>query len=227
MAGLPLVSAVMPAFNAEAFLEPALESLFAQDYEPFEIVVCDDGSEDRTAEILARYPTIQVVHQENRGRAAACNSAIAASSGEFVATFDADDEWPPGRLRLQAEYLLEHPSSGCVLGRQEWINPPPFLGRDPVYGDLDGIPLVSAMFRRSVLDELGGFDESFRYSEDMDILVRLREQGVEMVILSEILVFRRYHGSNMIANPPSTLPLLRSLRQKLERERAGANGEQA
>ena len=218
----------MPAYNAEKFLEPALVSLLAQDYERYEIVVCDDGSEDRTAEILRSFPTVRTVHQPNSGRAAACNAAIAASSGEFVATFDADDLWPPNRLRIQAEYLLSHPNVGCVLGRQEWIDPPPWLGRDPVYGDLDGIPLVSTMFRRAILDDIGGFDPTFRYSEDSDLLVRLRAKGIEMYIIPEILVYRRFHGDNMIADPPSTSPLLRSLRQKLERERdpyeQGASG---
>ena len=114
----PLVSAVMPVFNGEAFLVEALESLLAQDYEPFEVVVCDDGSTDGTADILRSYPTIRTVAQGNMGAAAARNAAIAVSRGTLVATFDADDHWPANRLTLQAEYLLEHPETGCVMGRQ-------------------------------------------------------------------------------------------------------------
>jgi len=216
-----LVTAFMPAFNAEAFLEDALESVLAQDYENFEVVVCDDGSTDRTPEILRSYPQVRTVrHPTNLGRAAACNSALELSRGELVTSFDADDLWPASRLSMQAGYLLEHPEIGCVLGRQEWMNPPPWLGRDPVYGDLDGIPIGSAMLRRSVLDEVGGFDPTFRHSEDMDLLVRVREHGVGIAILPEIVLYRRYHGGQMTASPPSTLPLLRSLRQKLERERS-------
>lgn len=216
----PLVTAFMPVHDAEAFLVPALESLTSQDYEPYEIVVCDDGSTDRTSEILASYPEIRTIRQENRGRAAACNAAIAASTGEFLTSFDGDDLWPSNRLTLQATYLLEHPQVGCVLGRQEWMNPPPWLGRDPVYGDLDGVPIGSAMFRREVFDAMGGFDETFRHSEDMDLLVRMRERGVEIAVLPEIVLYRRFHGDQMTAKPPDTPPLLRSLRRKLERERA-------
>jgi len=216
----PLVTAFMPVFNAEEFLAPALESLLAQDYEPFEVVVCDDGSTDRTAEILRSYPTIRTVHEEHRGRAAACNAAIEASRGAFLTSFDGDDLWPSNRLTLQATYLMEHPDVECVLGRQEWMNPPAWLGRDPVYGDLDGIPIGSAMFRRSVFEDVGGFDETFRYSEDMDLLIRVRERGIGIAILPEIVLYRRFHGDQMTARPPDTLPLLRSLRQKLERERA-------
>jgi glycosyltransferase involved in cell wall biosynthesis len=215
----PLVTAFMPVYNAEAFLAAALESLTAQDYEPYEIVVCDDGSTDRTPEILASYPEIRTVRQENRGRAAACNAAIAASRGELLTSFDGDDLWPSNRLTLQATYLVERPEIGCVLGRQEWMNPPPGLGRDPVYGDLDGVPIGSAMFRREVFDSIGGFDETFRHSEDMDLLVRMREHGVEIAVLQDIVLYRRFHSDQMTAKPPDTPPLLRSLRGKLERER--------
>ena len=161
----PSVSAIIPVYNGEQFLATALESVLAQDYVPFEIVVCDDGSTDSTPELLASYPTLTVVRQENLGAAAARNAAVAASAGELVAFFDADDEWPANRLTLQARYLVEHPEAGCVLGRQEWLNPPPWLTRDARFGDLDGIPLLSAMIRRSVFDELGGFDPSFRVAD--------------------------------------------------------------
>lgn len=220
----PLVTAFMPVYNAEAFLAPALESLLAQDYERFEVVVCDDGSTDGTREMLECFPTIRVVQQEHRGRAAACNTAISVSRGEFLTSFDGDDLWPSNRLSLQATYLTEHPETGCVLGRQEWINPPQWLGRDAVYGDLDGVPIGSAMFRRSVFEQIGGFDETFAYSEDMDLLVRMREHGVEIAILPEIVLHRRFHGDQMTATPPDNLPLLRSLREKLERERADDDG---
>lgn len=221
----PLVTAFMPVYNGEQFLEASLESLLAQDYAPLEVVVCDDGSTDRTAEILSSYPAIRTVHQENRGRAAACAAAIEASTGGFLTSFDADDLWPSNRLTLQATYLLEHPEVGCVLGRQEWMNPPPWLGRDPVYGDLDGIPIGSAMFRRSVYDEIGGFDATFRHSEDMDLLLRIRERGIAISILSEVVLYRRFHGEQMTANPPTAPPILRSLRQKIERERQASKGE--
>ena len=219
----PLVSAIMPVYNGERFLAVALESLAAQDYEPFEIVVCDDGSMDRTPELLASYPTLTVVRQENRGAAAARNAAVAASAGELVAFFDADDEWPANRLTLQARYLLEHPEAGCVLGRQEWLNPPPWLTRDARFGDLDGIPLLSAMIRRSVFDELGGFDPTFRVAEDTDLLIRMRERQIGIEILPEILLYRRFHGANLTAEHSSPTALVRSLRQKLDRER-GSSG---
>src|SRR3954447_17150068 len=232
----PLVSVIVAAFQAEAFLEEAIESVLAQDYAPFEVVVCDDGSTDRTPQILAPptqlrtgrppHPAPAAARQPNSGAAAARNAAVAASSGELLAIFDADDLWPPTRLTVQADYLVQHPEVGCVLGRQEWIEPPPRLTRDAVYGELDGIPLLSAMLRRSAFDAIGGFDESFTHSEDMDLLFRLRERAIPIEILPDVVMFRRFHGTNLTGSAPSTSPLLRSLRQKLERERAASEGPQ-
>ena len=212
----------MPAYNAEAFIAASLQSVLAQDFTPVEVIVVDDGSSDRTADIAECYLRVQTIRAPHRGRAAACNTALAAATGAFVTAFDADDCWPANRLSLQVSYLLEHPDVACVLGRQEWINPPPGLGRDPVYGDLDGVPIGSAMFRREVLESLGGYDETFRHSEDMDLLVRVREHGFGIAILPVVIWYRRFHGGQMTASPPSVPPLLRSLRERLHRERSAA-----
>jgi len=217
----PLVSVIVATWNGEEFLRHALESLFAQDYEPIEAILVDDGSEDGTPGIAESFPDLRYIRQENRGLAAAHNTGINAAQGEFIAFLDDDDVLPPNKVRLQAEYLVSHPEVGCVMGRQEWINPPSWLTRDAVYGDLDGIPPGSAMIRREVLRELGGFDSSFRWGEDMDLLVRMRERGVAMYVLPEIVLHRRFTGSNMTApeNRPVKNPLLQSLKAKLDRDR--------
>lgn len=219
MSDLPLVSGFMPAYNTEEFLVEAVETMLAQDYPNFECVVVDDGSTDSTPEILARYPQLKVVRQENKGRSGACNTAIAHTRGEFLTAFDADDRYPANRVSLQAHFLIDNPDVGCVLGRQEWMNPPPWLGRDERFGDLDGIPIGSGMFRREVVEQLGLYDPKFLHGEDMDLMVRMRENGIRFEILPEIIWYRRYHGGQMTANAPEVSPLLRSLRAKLERAR--------
>jgi glycosyltransferase involved in cell wall biosynthesis len=216
----PLVSVITAAYNSEDFLGEALRSLFAQDYEPFEAIVVDDGSTDGTPEVAQAFPVVYL-RQENAGPAAARNAGLAVANGELVAILDADDLLPPNKLSIQVGHLLEHPEVACVLGRQEWINPPEWLTRDSVYGELDGIPLPSAVFRKDVLDELGGFDQSFRTGEDMDLLVRMRQAGHEIIVMPDLVLYRRFHGSNLTyVARPATNPLLRSLRAKLERERA-------
>jgi glycosyltransferase involved in cell wall biosynthesis len=218
----PLVSVIMAAYNAEEYIGAALESVLAQDWSPFEVVVVDDGSTDGTGDIVRSFPRVRYVRQENAGPAAARNAAIRESRGDLVANFDSDDLLPPSRLRVQADYLLGHPEAGCVFGRQEWLNAPPWLGRDPVYGDLDGIPLSSAMFRRGVLEELGGYDSRFEPSEDMDLVIRMRERGIAYVVLPEILLYRRHHETSLTAGGTPQEPLLRSLRAKLERRQEAA-----
>jgi glycosyltransferase involved in cell wall biosynthesis len=87
----PLVSVVTPVYNGEAFLRETLESIFAQDYEPFEVIVVDDGSTDGSAAIARSYPAARYIRQHNQGPAAARNAGIAAARGEFLAFVDADD----------------------------------------------------------------------------------------------------------------------------------------
>ena len=220
---LPLVSVVMAAYNVEAYIRDALESVLAQDWRPFEIVVVDDGSEDSTPEIVESMPGVRCIRQENAGPSAARNAALAAAEGEFIAVFDSDDLMAPGRLRLQADYLLAHPEVGAVLGRQEWLNPPAWLSRDAVYGDLGGIPVgPSAMFRGEVIRELGGYDTAFTHGEDTDLLIRMRERGPDYVVLPEVVHYRRYRATSLTGGRPPQHSLLRSLRAKLEREHGGA-----
>jgi glycosyltransferase involved in cell wall biosynthesis len=217
----PLVSVIMAAFNAEEHLREALESVVAQDWSPLEVVLVDDGSADSTADIARSFAEVRYFRQENAGPSSARNAALAAARGELVAVFDSDDLMAPGRLRVQAAYLLEHPEAGAVLGRQEWLNPPSWLARDAVYGDLDGIPVGgAAMFRRQVMLELGGYDTSFTHGEDTDLLIRMREGGLEYVVLPDVVLYRRYREGSLTGARSFHNPLLRSLRAKLEREQS-------
>jgi glycosyltransferase involved in cell wall biosynthesis len=217
-----LVSVVVASYNGERFLAETLESVFAQDYDPFEVVFVDDGSSDGTAEIARSFP-LRYVYQENRGLPAARNAGVALATGELVAFVDDDDLWPRTKLSVQANYLANHEDVGCVLGRNEWIVEdgvePPRLERDPIFHELGGIQLVTMMIRRRTFDEIGGFDASYRYAEDRDLFVRLREHGIEIAVLPDLVLSKRLHGSNMTMNRPESHPLLRSLKEKLDRGR--------
>ena len=219
--GRPLVSVIMAAYEAEEHVGDALRSVVDQDWRPLEVVVVDDGSTDRTAEIASSFPHVRCLRQENHGVSAARNTAFAASRGSLVAVLDSDDLMAPGRLTLQAEYLLAHARVGAVLGRQEWLNAPGWLPRDAVYGDPNGIPVGgAAMFRREVLEELGGYDASLERGEDTDLLIRMRERGIEHEILPDVVLVRRFRGGSLTGGRAVHDSLLRSLRAKLEREHA-------
>jgi glycosyltransferase involved in cell wall biosynthesis len=224
----PLVTVIVASYNGERFLRQSLESVFAQDFASFEVVFVDDGSEDGTAEIANSFP-LRYLRQPNKGLPAARNAGLAEAKGDLIAFLDDDDLLPPTKLEVQSRYLLEHPTTGCVLGRQEWIIEdgvePPQLKRDPIYGEPGGIQLVTAMIRRRVLEEVDGFDPSYRYAEDRDLFIRLREHGVEIAVLDDVVLHKRLHGTNMTMNPPTTHPMLRSLHEKLERDRSAGGAE--
>jgi glycosyltransferase involved in cell wall biosynthesis len=110
------LSAVIPAYNAEAWLGQAIESALAQEEVALEVVVVDDGSTDGTAEVLATFgDRIRLVRQANRGLPAARNAGIAAARGDLVAFLDADDTWEPSKSRRQLAYLAAHPACGLVF----------------------------------------------------------------------------------------------------------------
>jgi glycosyltransferase involved in cell wall biosynthesis len=226
----PLVTVIVAVHNGERYLRSALESLYEQDYEPFEVVFVDDGSMDGSAAIAREFPGMRYVYQDNQGLAAARNTGLSLAAGEFLAYLDDDDLIPPHKLSRQAEYLAADPTVGCVLGRQEillepGVDPPEWLTRDTIFGDLDGIPFVSAMIRTQLLRDVGGFDPSYRFAEDRDLFVRLREHGVRIDVIPEVLLFRRFHGENMnFRLRPQKHPLLRSLKAKIDREREAGTG---
>lgn len=213
-----LVSVLMPVYNAERYVAQAIESVLAQDYEPVELLVINDGSSDRSGEIARGYPQVRYFEHENRGASPSRNFALEHARGDYVAFVDADDWIPANKLSVQVGYLDEHPELAATLGRQEWVTPPPDAARDEVWGDLDGIPLLSMVIRRSVLVEMGGFKHEV--GGDMDLMIRMRAAGHEFTVLPEIVLHRRYHGANLFAGqglPP--LPLA-ALKAKLDRERA-------
>jgi len=223
----PLVSVVVAVYNGEATIGAALASLLAQDYEPYDVVVVDDGSTDGTAEIVREFDTVDYVRQGNRGPGAARNAGAARARGTLLAFLDADDEAVPRKLSVQADYLERNPAVGCVLGRQDiefvGMDQPAWMKPDAVFGDLAGICFTTAMIRREAFVAVGGFDPDRRLqgSEDRDLMVRLRAAGVGIEVLPQVVIRRRFTGSNLTLQQPGSM-LLASLKSKLDRERKAA-----
>jgi glycosyltransferase involved in cell wall biosynthesis len=212
--GGDVVSVIIPVYNGERFLAEAIDSVFAQDYRPIEVIVVDDGSDDRSAEIARSYDDVMVLSQVNSGLAAARNAGIAVASGAFIAFLDADDVMLPSNLRIQVDYIHDHPEVGCTLGAwenfgapadDEWqVDPPPrpdgavdVASQEALVHLRGGGIGIALVVRRTALDVVGHFDTSFDFAEDLDWLFRLRESGVRAVILPDIVGHRRLHASNM------------------------------
>ena len=223
----PLVSIVVPVYNSEAFLQETLDSVFALEYEPFEVIVVDDGSSDESAAIAQSYADVRCIRQENRGPADARNEGIRSARGEFVAFVDSDDVVLPHKLSTQVGYLLDHPDVTATLGRQVWISPPPDAVPDLVWGDLDGIPPLSLVIRKAALLEVGCFDPALRGPEDTDLLMRLREGEYQFVVLPEVVMRRRYHGRNLVAGHRAVGRSFDLLKAKLDRDRTRTAGDDA
>jgi glycosyltransferase involved in cell wall biosynthesis len=220
----PLVSVLVPVYQGERYLADALDSIFAQGYEPLEVIVVDDGSTDRSAEIARSYP-VRYLRQENAGIAAARNAAIDAAEGEIVAFLDADDVWLPGGLEKRVSHLLSHPDVSYVVSRMEVFleagnDRPPWIQQDFLDEPQNGL-LQTFVARRDVFDRVGPFDTQFAISEDMDWFARAKDRGVRCDMLDEVCARYRLHGeSTTHRQGGSVMPtLLRALRGSIARRR--------
>lgn len=179
----PLITVVVPAYNRAATIGRALRSVFAQTFSDFEIIVVDDGSSDGTEAACRafRHPAVRVLrHSANRGAAAARNTGLRAARGTYIALLDSDDEWVPPKLARQIEQLrVSHPiiKAGCTgyticdtRSRRDYYPQP--ASRERLLMGCDLSPGSTLMLHRSLLDEVGWFDETFPRYEDWDWMLR-------------------------------------------------------
>lgn len=211
-----LVSVIIPAFNAERHIAQTLESVLVQSYRRLEVIVVDDGSEDRTSDIARNYARkdsrLKLLCQSNRGVAAARNRAIAESNGEFIAPIDADDLWCPSKVQRQVETLSKSPSiAGLVYVWSQKIDE-----SNAVVGQCSGrhiegsvyLPLLIGNFignssapliRRECFEAVGGYDEVFwrcnaQGCEDWDLYLRIAERYRFSVIPDCLVRYRQTAG---------------------------------
>ncbi len=218
----PLVSVVIPVFNGERFLREAVESVLDQQYSPLEIIVVDDGSADGTATVARSFPeTVHYLRQTNQGPAAARNRGIEHARGTLIAFADADDLWPAGKLALQLPYLITDPGIDIVLGRIQQVLlsesvDGPTEAQEPAFS----VNLGSAVIRKSVFERVGLFDETMRYSEDVDWFMRARESGATILTIDAVTLLYRQHEQNMTrGKSTSELNVLKALKKSLDRRR--------
>lgn len=216
----PLVSVVIPVHNGERFVAEAVEAVLGQDHEPIELIVVDDGSTDTTADIVARYPQVRYIRQDNAGPSAARNTGIEVSSGELLTFCDCDDVYRKGKVSAQVHHLENHPETSCVLVRHETFvepgtAPPAWMATDDA-----GVQVQSAMVRRAVVDAIGGYNAEYRLTENMEWLSRMRAANLRIDVLDDVLVDRRLHGANLSYERKGLQQgLLRSLRDRVEEKR--------
>jgi glycosyltransferase involved in cell wall biosynthesis len=186
----PRVSVIIPAYNAEAFIGETLASVQGQTFTDWEVVVVDDGSGDRTANIVIQLqstdPRIRLIHQTNQGVSAARNLGIAQSQGDILAFLDADDQWLPSKLSAHLQQFEANPSLGVSFDRVEFLSQVGEATGQFSTGRLTGImpqhllsenpttTTSSWVVRREVFDQVGRFCPTMNYSEDLEWLLRVR-----------------------------------------------------
>ena len=207
----PSVSVVCSVRDGARFLEPALRSVLTQSYRDFELIVIDDGSTDDTSEILERIaaedPRVRTVHQPHAGLTRSLNTGLGLARGALVARQDADDISLPHRFADQVRFLQARPEHLVVGTRYETIDEtgkvkrrhrPPLLDFRIRLQLLTANALAhsSVMFRREVILELGGYDESFTTAQDYELWCRVAMRG-RLANLRRIGLQRRRHTESI------------------------------
>lgn len=215
----------MAVKNGERFFAEAIESVLAQDYRPFEIIVVDGQSTDSTAAIAKSYPSIRYILQTGRGIADAYNMGVEAVKGEIIAFLSHDDIWSPHKLEIQVNYLLKYPEIQYVVAKIKlFLEPghsiPPGFRPELLNGIHTGICMETLVVRRELFDIIGKFDVGFKTGEDTDWFARAIDSGIPMAIVPEVLLFKRVHDQNLSLNvKDNNKLLLKAMRQSIRRKR--------
>ncbi|MFT5888285.1 MAG: glycosyltransferase involved in cell wall biosynthesis [Zhongshania sp.] len=223
----PLVSVVIPMYNAAKYLPACLNSVLEQSYRNLEIICVDDGSPDNCAEIVNSYDDnrIVLVKQDNRGLAGARNTGISRAKGEFVALLDADDTWFPKKIEIHVSHLRANPNIGISYSGSQFIDE---AGTDMKIGQYPKHKNISAddifcrnpvgngsapVLRKAVCSDIAFFrpehghadamyfDESFRQSEDVECWLRIAlSTKWKFEGVNEVLTYYRVNGGGLSAN---------------------------
>jgi glycosyltransferase involved in cell wall biosynthesis len=234
-----LCSIVMPVYNGGRFLEAALDSIFAQTCQQFELLVIDDGSTDLTPTILARYASdarVKVLTQPHLGIVAALNTGLHEATTDLIVRLDADDLMAPTRLERQLQYMDAHPSLGGAgsyyyiideFGEQKGTQEFPVttvekLNRYIENGGNPIFPHPAMILRKSIVLALGGYREEFRKTEDVDLFLRMITAGHIILMQPEYLTYFRYHSASTTAmNSRQQFELNEILFTNFRRRRSG------
>ncbi|HEY5708917.1 MAG TPA: glycosyltransferase family 2 protein [Solirubrobacterales bacterium] len=222
----PTVTAAIPVHNGEAYLAEAIESVLAQERPCDQVVVVDNGSTDRSAEIARSYaPRVEVIYEPRRGVSAARNAAMRALRGDFVAFLDADDLWRPEKTALQLSAFAAEPELSLVFGHvQQFASPG--LGEELVArlripeAPQPGFYMGAMLARRAACEAIGPWPEEVKVADGLTFLLRARELGLAQAMLPEIVTMRRVHGDNhSISGKGERVEFARLLKRSLDRRR--------
>ena len=219
---MPRVSVITPAYNVAAYVRDTVESVLAQTFRDFELIVVDDGSTDNTCAVLKPYADagqLTYIYQDNAERAVARNTGLRHATGEYLAFVDADDVWMPHKLQQQVDVLDAHPNVAIVYGAARYIDPQgqPVLYQGRAVDEETSTELLiqdhsrrlvegntlcgggsCVLTRRGWVNQLGGFDTTLSYPEDWDMWVRLARLGPFAYIPAVLMSYRVFGWNKVI-----------------------------
>lgn len=205
----PSVSVIIPTYNRAWCLREAVDSVLAQEFQDFEVIVVDDGSGDETPSLLREYgDAIRVLRQPNRGVSAARNAGILAARGELIAFLDSDDIWLKGKLASQVEFFSRHPGALICQTEEFWVKDGRRVNPGKRHRKQAGMIFESSlqlclvspsavMLRRSLLDRVGMFDERLPACEDYDLWLRVSCRFPVELIETPLIVKRGGHADQL------------------------------
>jgi glycosyltransferase involved in cell wall biosynthesis len=227
---MPQVSVIIPVYNRTQPLVRALKSLQNQTYQDFEIVVVDDHSTDDLQSCLKEFP-VHYLKTNGKGVSAARNTGIRAASSELIAFLDSDDEWLPTKLEKQIEYLSMNPTSSIVHTNEIWLRADKIVKQNSKQKKFGGrifsecttqclIAPSSVLLRKSLLDQVGLFDESFPVCEDFDLWLRI-SAAFDIGFLSEELIIKHGGHPDQLSRQFHSMDLwrVRALAKQLDSEK--------
>ena len=223
----PLVSVIIPTFNGQKYIGETLESVLAQTYRSLEVIVVDDGSSDRTADVVRAFaPDVHLIGQRHAGHPAARNCGVRAAAGEFLGFLDHDDLWAPGKIAAQLQCFRNESTLDLVFGHiQNFFSPE--MSEDErrrVTAPMDALPgqLQGAMLaKRSSFDRVGPFSEQRSMGDFLDWYGRAMIQNLKVHMQSQVVMHRRIHAANyQRTHGHLRKQYLSALKQLLDRRRS-------
>ena len=198
----PTISVVIPVFNGEKYIRECLESVLSQTLKPAQIIVVDDGSTDRTPEIVVSVDkSIVCIRQRQAGPAVARNFGVETASGPYLAFIDADDLWLPDKLARQVDYLSSHPEVDMVFGMIRHFYSPETDGDFRKQyacpeAIVPGIHPGAMLLKKEAFLRVGPFDGALKMGEFIEWQARAKALQLASHVLPELVMLRRVHPSN-------------------------------
>lgn len=225
---MKMISVIIPVWNGEKYLRESIESALSQDYPDKEVIVVNDGSTDRTQEVIEQFGgRIRTLTQENKGLGASRNAAIQIATGEYLAFLDHDDRWASSKLTLQMRAMLASEEDPLIFSyTKQFICPTMteeesqkvIVNQDALPGYIAGTLLIS----QKRFHQIGRFlEEKKQLGEFIEWYLRALEQKAPILMLDEVTLYRRIHQDNMGRRDLSRRgDYLKILKSSLDRRRA-------